>query len=189
MKCGLIKMPLKNFIYRNIGFIPVESLKDKLNSLNKFYWNKNDSRKIFDSQKEVDTIFVEHENDIFNPVFFSKFRDDYIIEFLNPEYNFILEKIKQFLGYGIQKRVFLAKLEPKRNIAPHGDYGYHLENCRRIHIPIKSNPNVFFFINHEKYSFQEGLIFEINNQLVHSVENNSDEERIHLIIDWGKNND
>ena len=32
---------------------------------------------------------------------------------------------------------------------------------------------------------REGEIWEINNQNLHSVDNNSNEDRIHFIIDYG----
>ena len=39
-------------------------------------------------------------------------------------------------------------------------------------------------VNYEYKYLEKGYIYEINNALVHGVENNSNEDRIHLIIDF-----
>jgi hypothetical protein len=40
-----------------------------------------------------------------------------------------------------------------------------------------------FYIDYRKYKLREGIFYKINNFRVHSVENNSTEDRIHLIVD------
>jgi aspartyl/asparaginyl beta-hydroxylase (cupin superfamily) len=38
-------------------------------------------------------------------------------------------------------------------------------------------------VDEEKYFLLEGFVYELNNTKYHSVRNNSNEHRIHLIID------
>jgi aspartyl/asparaginyl beta-hydroxylase (cupin superfamily) len=57
--------------------------------------------------------------------------------------------------------------------------------CNRVHIPIITNKDVFFKIEDQIKQLKEGEMWEINNsERLHSVENNSNKDRIHLIIDW-----
>lgn len=81
----------------------------------------------------------------------------------------------------------ITKLPPKSNIPFHTDGGYLLEMTHRLHIPIKTNKNVFFFIKDKNYNFEEGVAYEISNIDIHAVENNSSEDRVHLILDFVRN--
>lgn len=88
-----------------------------------------------------------------------------------------------------------------KKVEPHRDEGESFAENHRVHIPIKSNPKVEFTIYtkvlHKKISgeeiiltksetkvMKEGEIWEINNVKEHSVENNFEQNRIHLIVDW-----
>ena len=82
-------------------------------------------------------------------------------------------------------RVQLVKLPGRRNVFPHIDPGHIFNVSRRIHIPIITNPDVHFFVNLAKIPMEEGTLFEINNQAIHCVFNQSDLDRVHLIVDWG----
>ena len=56
-----------------------------------------------------------------------------------------------------------------------------------MHIPIITNEKVFFQVGDEIKIFKEGEIWKINNTgKSHSVVNNSNEDRVHLIVDWTK---
>jgi hypothetical protein len=68
-------------------------------------------------------------------------------------------------------------------IDTHVDKWGVLSNCCRIHIPIQTSSDVIFYVNNTKYSIPEGQIFEFNNQIPHSVENNSNISRIHYVFD------
>lgn len=63
-----------------------------------------------------------------------------------------------------------------------------LHYSRRIHIPVITNPEVYFTVNNEKINMIESQGYEINNTLPHSVENNSALDRVHIIIDIMPNN-
>jgi hypothetical protein len=68
-------------------------------------------------------------------------------------------------------------------VKPHIDVGINIRVPHRIHVPIVTNEKVKMLIDDKPYYFEEGIIYEFNNTLKHSVENNSDEPRIHLIFD------
>ena len=79
--------------------------------------------------------------------------------------------------------VLLIKLKAKKNISIHFDSGDYLMSCRRNHIPIITSDNVFFGVGNEKIVMQAGECWEINNSRPHFVENNSEIDRVHLLID------
>jgi len=91
---------------------------------------------------------------------------------------------KHFNNTGQIGRILLARLNENSEIPEHKDHGTHLENCRRIHIPIKTNENVYFIVDNETFVLEENSVYEFDNTKIHNVINNSDEKRIHLIIDW-----
>lgn len=77
----------------------------------------------------------------------------------------------------------IINMKPRSRIKTHKDRGDLMYVARRFHIPIKTNPDTFFIVNEKKYHLDFGKIYELNNIQYHSVKNNSDEYRIHLIVD------
>ena len=99
--------------------------------------------------------------------------------------NNIINLIKKYYKNNslIIARCLIVCLKPLTNIPIHRDYGYILELGHRIHIPIKTNNNVLFNVGNTQKNLEKGKIYEINNCRDHWVNNNSTEERYHLIID------
>lgn len=87
---------------------------------------------------------------------------------------------------GYIHNALLVKLLAKKQIPPHKDIANKIiQTACRIHIPILTNSNCFFKIGEEIKNLKEGEIWEINNdKLVHSVTNDGDEDRVHLVLDW-----
>ena len=77
------------------------------------------------------------------------------------------------------------------NLLPHGKVPLHIDPLdyfamySRFHIPFKTNTNVVFSggpdTAYEHMPF--GHLSQLNNRLPHMLENNSDENRIHIIVD------
>ena len=80
-------------------------------------------------------------------------------------------------------KVTLIKLLDNKNVLPHRDYGDYLGFVRRFHIPIVTNKDVLFGIETTLQHMAVGECWEINNSKIHFVKNNSNETRIHLLID------
>lgn len=93
----------------------------------------------------------------------------------------ILDILKKYYNFNYHTS-FLAKLKSNGKIGIHSDSGKFLIDCHRIHVPIKTNEKVVYWINNKEYYWEKGFIYEFDNTLPHGVFNNSDEERIHLII-------
>jgi aspartyl/asparaginyl beta-hydroxylase (cupin superfamily) len=84
---------------------------------------------------------------------------------------------------GIRSNVLFIKLKAGHNISAHSDSGEYLLSSRRHHIPIITSDQTFFTVGSEKINMSEGECWEINNSRVHSVENSSKIDRVHLLID------
>ena len=81
-------------------------------------------------------------------------------------------------------RLLLTRLPAGCSISEHVDKGLSLRLVHRLHIPLQSKGNVMFTVGEQTRSLPVGEIWEINNCRAHSVVNESDVDRIHLIMDW-----
>lgn len=79
-------------------------------------------------------------------------------------------------------RVQLAELPPGGRITLHRD-GDTLAMMHRLHVPIVTNEGVVFFIDRQRFSLAEGVLYELNNVVDHAVHNGGSDGRIHLLID------
>ena len=81
-------------------------------------------------------------------------------------------------------RTIIPRLQPNGTIPRHMDRTHLLSHCHRIHIPIITNEKINFAVGNENMNLKEGEVWEINNRRKHHVENESELDRIHIIIDW-----
>lgn len=84
---------------------------------------------------------------------------------------------------GQSARVLLIKLNANSKVFIHKDSGDYLSSVRRFHIPILTNENVFYTVGGEEIHMEEAKCYEINNMKMHSVNNESEFDRVHLLID------
>lgn len=82
----------------------------------------------------------------------------------------------------------LLRLGAGAEIKPHTDHelGYENDNFR-IHIPIITNDRIEFVLDGELLFMNPGECWYTNVNYVHSVKNNSDSDRVHLVIDYERN--
>lgn len=80
-------------------------------------------------------------------------------------------------------RCIINKIKPGGRIFPHPDTPEHANYYRRFHIVLQSEPGVRFRCADEEAYFETGSAFWFNNKLEHEVVNNSNADRIHLVID------
>ena len=84
--------------------------------------------------------------------------------------------------------VRLLNLGVGAHIKPHRDHELGYENdCFRLHVPITTNPQVSFVLNEEELPMQPGECWYTNVNYEHSVANNGQEDRIHLVFDGARN--
>lgn len=82
----------------------------------------------------------------------------------------------------------LLNLNVGSKIKTHSDYnlGYE-DDIFRIHVPIITNDGVTFILDEEQIKMNVGECWYTNVNYPHSVTNNGEEDRIHLVIDYQRN--
>ena len=87
-----------------------------------------------------------------------------------------------------KESIRLLNLKPDSIIKEHTDYNLGYEDgIFRIHIPITTNEGVHFFINHEEVKMLPEECWYGNFNLPHSVRNDGETDRIHLVMDCLRN--
>ncbi|MEB3164001.1 MAG: aspartyl/asparaginyl beta-hydroxylase domain-containing protein [Prochlorothrix sp.] len=177
--------PNKTKTVRELGPVDISGVRDDILSLPQDLWESEDTSKpnkfkelgrtshiVFKFVKDYD----QHSETYFLPLW------DEWKERLTP----ILETATRPYGYaeGDFSRIMLAKLPAQSKIKPHIDPYGSSYYTHKIHIPIQTNPDVEFMVGHKRYHFPEGYAFEVNNKAIHAAFNNSDLDRIHLIIEY-----
>lgn len=85
-------------------------------------------------------------------------------------------------------RVRLSNLAAGQAINPHRDRGDTWAIGKiRLHIPIVTNEDVWFFIDDQRVIMREGELWYADVSPLHSVHNRSDQDRVHLMLDVGVN--
>ena len=182
-------MIVKPQLYNVISYIYcLGSLTEKVRSISQEEWVSWVDRKVFIGQQDSNTIPVLNLPDRENRVFKNKIYNVKINNLLEEELQECYNRIDKYYP-GEPKRVLLVLLPAGCNVQAHTDYGYHLETCHRIHVPIITNDKVLFLCNGVQVPMAAGSLVDFNNNAQHEVINRSLHDRIHLIIDWGKKND
>lgn len=171
--------------YKFISKIDVGDFKLKIKELPDNIWDEHTLRQtLFEPHKHTQTLEIMWDMESLQTNKIGKIHSNYY----KLDMELFLDKLKGIYestyGKGYFVRVLLVKLKSNTSIAPHIDNGESLVKCKRTHIPIITNENVEFTIGGETKYLKQGEIWEINNTEEHSVVNNSDEDRIHLIVDY-----
>lgn len=171
--------------YKFISNINVSDFKSKIIELPKNLWDEHTIRQtLFEPHKHTQTLEIMWDMESLQNNKIGKIHSNYY----KLDMEFFLDKLKPIYeityGKGYFVRVLLVKLKANTKISSHIDNGKSLINCKRTHIPIITNDLVTFTIDGETKNLKEGEVWEINNTKEHSVDNNSNMDRIHLIIDY-----
>lgn len=97
----------------------------------------------------------------------------YLLEFLT------LRSFAESIG-----RVMIVGLKPGGRIVPHRDEGLYAETYSRAHFCLYALPGNLFYCGFDCVAMLPGELWWFNHRQTHSVVNNSDNERIHLILDY-----
>lgn len=83
-------------------------------------------------------------------------------------------------------RVIISRLPPGGRIAAHADVGnayVEQPDVMRLHVAIQGLPGSLYHCGEETTQMLTGGVFWFNHREIHSVENNSSDDRVHLMID------
>lgn len=80
-------------------------------------------------------------------------------------------------------RVMITRLAPGKQVAPHQDEGAYAVMFQRYHLALQCGPGNVTFSGGEQLTMSPGEVWWIDNSLPHGVVNNSELDRIVMIID------
>lgn len=80
-------------------------------------------------------------------------------------------------------RVMINKVNPGGKIYRHADTPVHAEYWSRFHIVIYAKPGNDFYCGDEMVNMVTGDVYYFRNDLEHEVINNSNDVRIHMVVD------
>ena len=155
-------------------------------------WNKdtavrNSKEKVGNTNLDTRALLLKYKSSASIGLGFANYEknDVEMLNKLKPFLDEIISNAKNFYGYKNLKISSVVFTELRRGgiIPEHVDEGKMLTTHHRIHIPLVSDPAVKFTLDHKDYYLEPGHGYEINNQLLHEVKNESNIARIHMIID------
>lgn len=185
------KHPKTDF-FNVLGSANVDSLIERVLQIPESVWDHENSNKpnkfvALDATRHIPFRFIKGFDNVFeseDKPLWSEWRDD-LLSFMEPA-----AKTLGYTDYSFP-RVMLARMTAGGKILPHVDskasYFIH-----KIHIPLTTNPQTIFKVGDQTMHMKVGQIIEVNNKRHHSVINDGDTERIHLIFecynmdDYGK---
>lgn len=171
---GILELPFKYDPTKIIEYV---------SSLAEDEWLKWRLRQTLPNHQHTESIKV-----MWLPLDVDNFNID-LVEKNDPHYtavSAIMKDCLKFLGDyydGQIYKIILVKLAPNSHIGPHSDQGFSLEVPHRVHIPIVTNSNIKFGCGQSEIHMSTGSMYEINNQQLHYVINDTDQHRVHLIVD------
>ena len=154
---------------------------------------------LVNSDKYIDFIdqhiIFSENNNYGRKKYFSGCKTNFIVEKTHINNTKIIDKFfnlstelkeicNQSYGAGKLFNAQFSLIPAGEKIKIHEDLGFISSLTHKIHLPIITNNDVLFFIGDKKFNFKKDQLIEINNKRSHYVENNSDNDRIHLIIDF-----
>lgn len=179
---GAWKMEKDSFNYNYVCMFDVSSIKEMVLGYDKEWTLDTSRQEMYKEHKDTFTYMLQDFSLDWEPgkafEYKSKYIDKKDMDIVQPIVNKLLS-----LYNGVTGRIMYINLPSKKYVPPHKDGGFYLKNVRRFHIPILTNRDVVYIINGEHKNMAEGECWEINNLAHHAVFNNSNEDRVHLVID------
>lgn len=100
-------------------------------------------------------------------------------------FNDITKILSDSLGEGRLMQFIFNLMNPHSKIDPHADQ--RTGDKKRIHIPIVTHPDIKLYNGGDELHMEVGKVYMIDHTIEHSVDNPTDCERIHLVVDWKTN--
>lgn len=175
---------MKDFDFKFIGKYNVYNLLDILNKKSEGdwnYWTVKQNKFPVHSQTKTIPLIVDEQYGYFGDKkgIKSKFYDEFENELLN-----IKKILEDNYGKGDILTIEIANLPQKSKVDEHTDKGVSLQKNPRIHLVLQTNENVIFKVGNYLKHMILGEMWEINNSKPHSVINDGNTDRLHMIIDY-----
>jgi hypothetical protein len=177
--------PRKTTSVRFLGPVDLGGLRDDILAIPEERWERENASKpnrygVLDQTRHIVFRFVSRPDD---------WAQSYDLPSW-PEWAARLEPLLRAAtapyGYrnGAYPRILLAKMAPGGVIHPHVDSNLAARWPHKIHVPILTNDQVWFFVGPQRYHFEVGQAYEVNNLAQHAVQNLGATPRIHLIFEY-----
>lgn len=174
----------ENWGFLDIGEVKIPAIKQELDMYHS-EWLLDTTRQAEYETHEHTFMFpikqFDYMHDLGQPAICEK-RNSLATQAATDELESILSLLERAVD-GKAIRVEFISMKPKSRIRTHKDRSDVLYVARRFHIPIKTNDLVTFTSGSEVRHLKPGHAYELNNITYHSVRNDSEEHRIHLIVD------
>jgi hypothetical protein len=168
-----------------IGQMPTHLIENFLNAIDEQDWYADDYRQNVGNMSDTNSIPIHHSplcaSGRYDMEPIRSIRKEKLYDKFFPYVEPILDVLREHYEFK-QYSCFLARLKPFGKIGEHNDRGSFLELCHRVHVPLKSNSDVRYVIDDKSYYWEPGNIYEFDNTRRHAVHNNSEDYRIHLVI-------
>ena len=99
-----------------------------------------------------------------------------------PEIKPIIFGLMKFVSGERLGGVLITKLPPGGKIATHVDRNWHADYYEKFYIPIKNEPGAVFRFPSGDICPRQGDVYWFDNAVPHSVANDSDQDRIALVV-------
>jgi hypothetical protein len=180
---------MKNFqiIAQNVDVLPLQFAIYRHPEL----WNADRFRTTYPHSPhgEVDDILIRFSDPAVCNTVDTVIGDDRPIwhpaAFILPWQPIVLDLMRRMNAFQLD-RLMVTRLRPGARIAPHadnhGDY-VHAPDRARFHVAIQGLPGSLYHNGEETVTMRTGEVWTFNPLLIHSVENNSADDRLSLIVD------
>lgn len=177
------------YSHKLLGHVDISKTVTKLDTIKDWTSLKVNGSITMEEKDPVEMIILFSLPDKQNLVLQKLITKPDLLNLFKEEIDSVWNIVKQHYDNMEPKRIVLNKFLAHEKIAEHVDFLYHYDNTVRTHLPIITNERVVFNFSDETIHMKSGDVYEFNNSIPHAVVNDSDLDRIHLIIDWGDVND
>jgi len=173
----------EDFCFKLIGYMPMfSSMLDSVSMFTEADWVSYSERKKRGgaAAEKSDTIPLIYSPNPATP--------DMVFHELFSTYSCYLDSVLKVAQASIEctsvRQAMFTRLRHGTEIKRHKDKGPITKRSHRIHIPIITNSKCLFTVDNETLHMGAGEIWAIDNVgKFHSVVNNGDIDRVHLIVD------
>jgi hypothetical protein len=154
-------------------------------------WYEHVGRQSYEgsAHRDTETIFLRWcQGETVEAAFTELDAIDYPGIFQLPESRTLIAEVLRLVESDQVARVIITRLKPGGLISAHADEGVYADHYERFHVPLVSEQGNMFFVKHsedngEYAEMKPGELWWFNHKKVHAVINESNQHRIHLIVD------
>ena len=94
----------------------------------------------------------------------------------------LARKVQRFTGCQTLGGVLITRVRPGGQVKPHIDGGWHAGHYRKVAVQVKGDQQQAFHFDDCELRANDGYVYEFRNDVTHWVTNDSERERITLIV-------